>query len=247
MAGNGAAPTDWLAGKTMTLRYDDGPVMEYRFDDAETLNWRNPGGVWTKARYQAWESMPGVILFGHILEGTPNHDGHMVVADFDQGLVTCFRGRLNTPYYANEAGAETLFGVVEMDGLTPPQYHRHQFTDEMLGRAVSWNYSPGLTSMHLYSTLHTVSWIIFTESGAGGLEWSGPGAFVKIRDGLYFLYWLEEACNGTLGTVLVNMRTMHDAGIGYHCGLEGLSMSQMGAHSRHAGRFDVSRFYQVKT
>ena len=247
MAGNGAPPTGWLAGKSLTLRYDDGPVMDYRFDDAETLNWRKDGGAWTKARYQAWESAPGVILFGHLLEGEPNHDGHMVVADFDNGLVTCFNGHLNTPYFANEAGVKTLFGVVEMPGVIPPRYDRHQFTDEMLGRAMTWNYSPGLTSMHLYSTPHSVSWIIFTESGAGGMEWSGPGAFVKIRDGLYFLYWLEEACNGTLGTILVNMRTMHDAGIGYHCGEEGLSMSQVGAHSRHAGRFDVSRFFQMNT
>ena len=247
MAGNRGPSTDWLAGKTLTLRYDDGPVMDYRFDDAETLHWRKNGSGWTQARYQAWESMPGVILFGHLLEGEPNHDGHMIVADFDYGLVTCFNGFLNTPYFANEAGVKTLFGVIEMEGLVPPKYNRHHFTEEMLGRAVSWNYSPGLTSMHLYSTPHTVSWIIFTDAGAGGLEWSGPGAFVKIRDGLYYLYWLEEACNGTLGTVLVNLRTMHDAGIGYHCRAEGLSLDQMGAHARHAGRFDVARFYQLKT
>ncbi len=246
MAGNGAPTTAFLAGKTLTLRYDDGPVMDYRIDDAETLNWRKNGGAWTKARYQAWESAPGVIMFGHLLEGEPNHDGHMIVADFHHGLVSCFNGFLNTPYFANEAGVKTLFGVIEMEGLVPPKYRRHGFTDEMVGRAVSWNYRPGLTSMHLYSTPHTVSWIIFTDADAGGMEWSGPGAFIKIRDGLYFLYWLEEACNGTLGTILVNMRTMHDAGIGYHCGEEGLSMSQVGAHARHAGRFDVNRYYQVK-
>ena len=247
MAGNGVPPVGWLAGKTLTLRYDDGPVMDYQVADAETLQWRKNGGAWTKARYQAWEPAPGVILFGHLLEGEPNHDGHMIVADFDQGLVTCFHGFLNTPYFANEAGSETLFGVIEMEGLTPPGYNRHDFTDELLGRAVTWNYGAGLTSMHLYSTPHSMSWIIFTDAGAGGLEWSGPAAYVKIRDGLYFLYWREEACNGTLGTIVVNLRTMHDAGIGYHCGAEGLSLSPVGAHGRHAGRFDVSKFYQVKS
>jgi hypothetical protein len=145
---------------------------------------------------------------------------------------------------------QVLFGVVEMDGVVPPKYRRHHFTDEMCGRAVTWNYmpgSPGLTSMHLYTTPHSLSWIIFTPTGAGGMEWSGPSSQVKIRDGLYFIYWLEEQCNGALGTVLVNMRTMHDAGIGMHCGPEGLSMSPVGAHARHAGKFDVARFYQVKT
>ena len=247
MSGNLGPSTGWLAGKTFTLRYDNAPAMEYRVDDAETLNWRKEGdSSWTKARYQGWESMPGVIMFGHLLEGTPNHDGHAIVADFDQGLVTCFNGYLNTPYFANEAGVKTLFGVIEMEGLIPPKYNRHHFTDEMVGGAVSQNYAPGLTSMHLYSTPHSLSWIIFTGSDAGGLEWSGPAAYVKIRSGLYFMYWLEEACNGTLGTILVNLHTMRDVGVGYHCGAEGLSMSGVGAHERLAGRFDIRRFYQVK-
>ena len=248
MAANLGPSTGWLAGKSLTLRYDNAPAMEYRFDDAESLHWRKEGDTnWTKARYQAFESMPGVIMFGHLLEGTPNHDGHSIVADFHQGLVSCFNGYLNTPYFANEAGVKTLFGVIEMEGLIPPKYNRHYFTDEMVGRAVTQNYAPGLTSMHLYSTPHSLSWIIFTNADAGGLEWSGPAAYVKIRDGLFFMYWLEEACNGTLGTILVNLHTMRDVGVGYHCGAEGLSMSALGAHERLAGQFDVMRFYQVKT
>ena len=247
MAGNLGPNTDWLAGKTFTLRYDHAPAMEYRFDDAEALNWRKEGGNWTKAPYRAYVSSPGVILFGHLLEGEPNHDGHSIVADFDQGLVTCFNGFLNTPYFANEAGVKIHFGVIEMEGLIPPKYRRHVLTDEMVGRAVSQNYAPGLTSMHLYSTPHSLSWIIFTGTDAGGLEWSGPASYVKIRNGLYFMYWLEEACNGTLGTILVNLHTMRDVGIGYNCGENGLNMSAMGAHERLAGQFDVRRFYQVKS
>jgi MoaF N-terminal domain/MoaF C-terminal domain len=248
MAGNLGPNTDWLAGKSFTLRYDDAPAMEYRFDDAQTLEWRKEGQTnGTKARYQAFESMPGVILFGHLLEGEPNHDGHSIVADFHEGLVTCFNGYLNTPYFANEAGVKIHFGVIEMEGLIPPKYRRHVLTDEMVGRAVSQNYAPGLTSMHLYSTPYSLSWIIFTGSDAGGLEWSGPASYVKIRDGLYFIYWLEEACNGTLGTILVNLHTMRDVGIGYNCGENGLNMNALGAHERLAGQFDVRRFYQVKT
>jgi hypothetical protein len=247
MAGNLGPSTGWLTGKSLTLRYDTAPAMEYLFDDAETLHWRKEGrSDWVKTSYRAFESMPGVILFGHLLEGEPNHDGHSIVMDFDEGLVTCFNGFLNTPYYANEAGVKIHFGVIEMEGLIPPKYNRHELTDEMVGRAVSQNYAPGLTSMHLYTTPHSLSWIIFTGSDAGGLEWSGPAAYVKIRNGLYFIYWLEEACNGTLGTILVNLHTMRDVGIGYNCGENGLNMNAMGAHERLAGKFDVMRFYQVK-
>ncbi|HEY5409370.1 MAG TPA: MoaF N-terminal domain-containing protein [Caulobacteraceae bacterium] len=247
MAGNALPSSDFLAGKTLTLRYDNGPVMDYRIGGPEDLEWRKDGGAWTKARYKAWEPAPGVINFGHLLEGEPDHDGHMIVADFDNGLVTCFRGHLNTPYFANEAGVKVMFGVIEAEGVATPGYERHGFTDELLGRALTWNYAPGLTSMHLYSTPHAMSWIIFTGDDAGGLEWSGPASYVKIRDQLYYMYWLEEACNGTLGTIVINLRTLHDSGIGYHCGNEGLSMSSVGAHMRHAGRFDIVKYSQLKT
>ncbi|HUN26453.1 MAG TPA: MoaF N-terminal domain-containing protein [Steroidobacteraceae bacterium] len=248
MATNALSANDFLTGKVFTLRYDSGPVMDYKVDSADELAWRRDGeGDWTKARYHAYEVAPGLFLFGHLLAGAPNHDGHIIAVDFHQGLATCYNGFLNTPYFANEAGARTLFGVLEMQGIQPPMYRRHARTTEMLGRCITYSYAPGLTSMHLYSTPNTVSWIIFTPDGHGGMEWSGPGDFVKIRDGIYFMYWLEEACNGTLGTVLLNLNIMHDAGIGYFCGSRGLNMSQIGAVVRHAGKFEVDKYFQIKT
>jgi len=243
MAGNGSPPTNWLAGKSMTIRYDGGMTMDYQFVSADVLRWRpGSGGRWIETRYNAFSSMPGVILFGHVLEGAPDHDGHMVVVDFENGLATCHNGYLNNPYIANEANARTHFGYIEMDGVKTDKSKRHSFTDELLGHCVTWNYSPGITSMHLYSTPQTVSWIIFTPTGHGGMEWSGGAAFVKIREQLYFNYWLEEACNGHMASFLFDMRAMHDVGIGYHCGRDGLSMGPVGAHARHAGSFDIKRF-----
>jgi hypothetical protein len=247
MAGNKGPVSDFLVGKELTLRFDNGVAIEYRFDAIDALRWRRSGeGAWHDERYEAWESAPGVVMFGHLVTGAPQHDCYKLVADFDHGLATCIHGTIGSEYIANEAQAETWFGIIEMDGITPPKYRRHQFTDELVGRAVTWNYSPGLTSMHLYTTPHSLSWIIFGESGAGGMEWSGPASYVKIRDELYLAYWLEEACNGTLGTILVNLRTMHDCGIGYHCGRDGLRLSAMGAHARHAGRFDIAKYYRLK-
>jgi len=245
MAGNGTPPSGALAGKAFAIEYDGGPKMEYRFTSADALQWRKNGqGDWREARYNAWEPMPGAFIFGHLLEGTTNHDGYIVVVDLDAGLATNYHGFLNTPYFANEAGAETLFGKVVGTGIPDPGNRRHQRTRDLVGRAFTWEYSPGLNSMHLYSTPNTTSWIIpNAATGHFGTEWSGTGDFVKIRDQLYFARWCEEACNGTLGTLLLNMRTMHDAGIGYHCGKNGLSMSAVGAPARHAGKFDVDKYF----
>jgi hypothetical protein len=246
MAGNRTPPSDYLAGKSMTLRWDNGSTIEYRFETADRLLWRRAGeSSWSTETYQAMESTHNVIMFGHLMTGAPNHDGQIIVADFDHGLATLIHGTLGTPWYGQEAAAKTIFGVIEMEGMNAPIYRRHQFTNELVGRCLTWNYSPGLTSMHLYATPNTVSWIIFGADGAGGMSWAGPSQQVKIRDGIYLTYWLEEACNGTLGTILINMRTMHDCGIGYHGGEDGLSLSPVGAHARHAGRFDVARFFEI--
>jgi hypothetical protein len=245
MAGNKLPLSNYLAGKQLIVRYDDGgPVLSYRFDDLQKLRWRREGETaWREEQYEAWEPAAGVIMFGHLLSGAPRHDCVAIVIDFDNGLTSCVQGMLGTPYMANEASRKTWFGVVEKDGLTPPKYRRHQFTGELVGRALTWHYSPGLTSMHVYTTPHSFSWIIFLENGAGGLEWSGPAEYVKIRDDLYLFNWLEEACNGTLGVLAINTTTMHDCGIGYHCGTDGLRLNSIGALARNAGRFDVKRFY----
>lgn len=248
MAGNKLPSSDYLAGKELTVRYDDGgPALNYRFGEPGKLRWRREGETkWREETYEAWEPAPGVIFFGHLLGGAPRHDSVAIAIDFDNALTSCVQGWLGTPYMANEAARKTWFGVVEMEGLTPPKYRRHQFSDELVGRALTWNYSPGLTSMHVYTTPHSFSWIIFLGNGAGGLEWSGPAQYVKLRDDLYLFNWLEEACNGTLGTLVINMRTMHDCGIGYHCGKTGLSLSSIGAHARNAGSFDIRKFFGPK-
>ena len=247
MAGNKGPVSSFLAAKELTLRYDNGQAYSYRFDDVQKLHWRREGDLaWREEKYESWESAPGVIMFGHLLSGAPDHDAFSIVVDFDHALVTCLHGTMGTPYMGNESAVKTVFGVVEMKGLTPPTYRRHQFTDELVGRAMTWNYRQGLTSMHLYSTPHSLSWIIFLENGAGGMEWSGPASYVKIRDELYLAYWLEEACNGTLGTILINMRTMRNCGIDYGAGPNGLRLSVVGAHARHAGRFNVLKYFTSK-
>lgn len=244
MAGNSLPYTDYLVGKRLTARYDGGPVLEYRFDTREKLRWRPQGERrWREESYRAWEPAPDLVFFGHLLSGTPRHDCVAIAIDFGNGLTTCVHGMLGTKYMANEASRETTFGIVEMEGLTPPQYLRHRFTEELVGRAMTWHYTKGLTSMHVYTTPWSFSWIIFLPNDAGGLEWSGPAQYVKLRDDLYLFNWLEEACNGTLGVLVINTRMMHDCGIGYNVNKEGLSIGGIGAEARDAGRFDLRRFY----
>ncbi len=246
MAGNKMPPTDYLVGKEFTVRYDNGgPAWNYRFDDMRKLRWRKDGDPqWREEIYEAFEPDDDLVFFSHIHSGTRPPKNVQIVLDFASGLTSCVNSQLGSRYMANEVSYVILFGVIEMKGLVAPKYFRHDHTDELAGYAYTWNYSDSLTSMHVYSTPHSYSWTIFMENGALGMQWSSPSQYVKIRDGVYLFSWVEEACNGGQGTIVINTKTMHDCGFGFSGGKNGLSLSAMGAYARHAGYFDVKKFYR---
>ncbi len=245
MSGNQLPLSDVLVGKELTVRYDNGgPVWNYKFDDIKKLHWRREGdGAWHEETYEAFEPAEDMILFSHIHSGTRPNKSVAIVLDFANGLTTCVNSKLGTEYMANEVSQRVVFGIIEMKGLTAPRYWRHGFTDELVGRAFTWNYSSNTTSMHVYSTPHSYSWTIFLDNGAGGLQWSSPCKYVKLRDDTYLFTWVEEACNGHQGTIVINTRTMHDCGFSYGVGKEGLHFISIGAYARNAGYYDVKRFF----
>jgi MoaF N-terminal domain len=252
MGGYKSEPVSHFAGKQLTVRMDNGPAIEYDFRDARQLHWRYQGdSQWREAWYEMYEPDEQLYFFAHLLDAEFPRSCAMVALDVKNGLSTLVKGTTGTPFRNNETHPTYYFGVFQMQGgPTPPTYLRHGWTDEMVGEAVTWNYqrgNPGLTSMHFYATPHTYSWIIFQPDGSGGLQWSSPGWYSKLRDGVYIMAWVEEACNGTLGVICFNQRTLHDAGFGFHVGSNGLSLSVVGARARHAGKFDIKKYLGLKT
>jgi MoaF N-terminal domain len=240
-----------FAGKSLTVRMDNGPTIDYEFIDARQLKWRYGGDDhWRDAWYEMYEPDDQLYFFAHLLDAEFPRSCAMVAFDLKNSLATLLKGTTGTPFRNNETTPHYNFGVLQMAGApTPPTYVRHGWTDEMVGEAVTWNYqpgNPGLTSMHFYATPSTYSWIIFQPDGSGGMQWSSPGWYSKLRDGVYLMSWVEEACNGTLGVICFNRRTMHDAGFGYHVGSRGLSLNVIGARARHAGKFDIKKYLGLK-
>jgi MoaF N-terminal domain len=252
MGGYKSKPVTTFAGKQLSVRMDNGPAIDYDFSDDRKLKWRYAGDAnWRDAWYEMYEPDDELYFFAHLLDAEFPRSCAMVALDMKNGLSTVVKGTTGTPFRNNETTPHYYFGVFNMAGApTPPSYLRHGWTDEMVGECVTWNYqagNPGLTSMHFYATPHTYSWIIFQPDGAGGMQWSSPGWYSKLRDGVYIMSWVEEACNGTLGVILFNQKTMHDAGFGFHVGSRGLSLSVVGARARHAGKFQINDHLGLKS
>jgi hypothetical protein len=153
---------------------------------------------------------------------------------------------MGTKYYGNETTYRALFGVAEGEGFEAPQYMRHECTDELVGHVFSWSYSDQMTSMHVYTSPHSMTWTIFTDNQTMGAQWGSPCIFVKLRDGIYIFTQNEEACNGAEMIELINTKISHDCGFNYMGGANGVNLGLTGAIGRHIGCFDIKKFFGPK-
>ncbi len=249
-SGTSMPDSPYLIGKEFTLKMDGGPAWEYRITGLSTLRWREAGTRrWHDETYKAFEPDEDLIMFAHVQTGTPYGRGIIAAVDFRNGLATVFHSKIGNGYANREVGYDLYFGVLEAEGVTPPERLRHTRTTDLVGRAFTWNYSGGengLTSMHVYTSPWAYSWTIYLDNQEGGMVWSSPCEYVKLRKDCYIMSWVEETSAGGQGTVLMNLRTMHDCGIFYGLSFDGsnsVGMSSIGAFARDAGKLDILKYY----
>jgi hypothetical protein len=247
MAGYKTELVSRFVGRTLSVQTENGPSIEYDFTEIRKLKWRYTGDAnWREAWYEMYEVDAELYMFAHLLDAEFPRACATVCFDMKNGLATIVKGWTGTPFHNTEISAQYYFGTCQAAGApTPPAYIRHGWTKELVGKCVTWNYmrgNPGLTSMQFYATAHSYSWIIFQPDGSGGLQWSAPGWFAKLRDGVYLCAWSEEAGTGTLGVICYNERTMHDAGFYYDVNRRGLALNVIGARARNAGKFEIAEY-----
>jgi hypothetical protein len=248
MAVNNMPFSDILVGKTFTLRFDhSGPVRDYRVKEQFKLQFRDhKDNIWRDADYRAYEGDTNLAWFSHIIPDSKPRASVQVAVDFSNGLATSIESHMGTPYYGNETSYRAVFGVVEMEGIEAPLYVRHALTDEPVGHAFSWSYSNQMTSMHLYTSPHSMSWTIFTANQTMGSQWCSPCIYVKLREGVYLFCQNEEACNGAQMIELLNTKISHDCGFSFNGGANGVNLGVVGAIGRHIGKFDIAHYYGPK-
>jgi hypothetical protein len=241
MSANTPPLSELLAGKEFTLRYDNnGPVWEYKVVDRKTLNWRNKGETqWRKESYRAFEADEKLVFFAHMHSGSRPRTCAIIALDLINGLTTCILSKMGTEYYGNEVSYRAVFGVAEMQGVETPKYMRHDFTDELVGRAYTRSWGDNMTSMHLYTTPHSASWTIYTDDQTLGMQWCAPCIYLKLRDGVYIFNLVEEACDGIETCIAINEKTMHVCGFEFEGGSLGVDLSVVGAIARPTGCYDV--------
>ena len=242
-------------GREMTLRFDDGACWEYRFPETRALEYRAPGEeTWHRELCKPFELDENLVCLGHYCSDVYPPTCHILFLDFDNGLATGIEASVNGKYDLRDAVPVFHFGVMETAGVVPSRLKRHGFTRELLGRSFTWTYSDSMTSQHIYNAPHSYSWTIISngEPGspmnrAGGYVWSSPCEYIKLRDDVYVMNWVEERWEGIMGCVAMNLRLMHDCGFGFGMSADGVSvhLELIGALARNAGSVDLRGVYDL--
>ncbi|MDR1726436.1 MAG: molybdenum cofactor biosynthesis F family protein [Acidobacteriota bacterium] len=232
--------SDLLASRSFRLRFDGGNAYDYEMRDRHAMRFRAAADgrqtAWKEERYEAFEADDRLLFMTHATDGEKPLEILQFAIDLKNGLATCLRSTLDNRERPREPRQEWMFGVVEMEGVAPVAA-RHSFTAELTGRSVTWEYNDAVASQHIFSTPESYSWSIIMNSEPG-LMWSSPCKYVKIRDGVYMMSWIEHRSAGTQGTYLFNTKTMHDCGTCYGVTHEQVfEYNTFGAEARSAGSF----------
>ena len=78
--------------------------------------------------------------------------------------------------------------------------------------------------------------------------WSSPCTYIKLRDQVYIMTWVEEKWSGSLSSAAMNLRIMHDCGFILSCAHDASSLhfTTLSAFARDAGKCDLSGVYTLK-
>ncbi len=222
---------------------EKGKPWEYQFVDNTTLKWRFGGRKWQEDQYRCFEPDKDLYFFAHLMTGDPDFSMVAHIIDLRNGLATTIKTGIGNWQSEWEAGANVFFGTHDLGNVKAPFARRHQFTDELLGRAFAWAYSDTMNSIHVYSSPESYSWTIFGEDNCGGATWSSPCFYIKLRPEVYLFQWVEEKCNGSQGLVVMNRKIQHDGGFFYGVSHNGLMINITGAFMRELGKFEIKKYF----
>ena len=78
--------------------------------------------------------------------------------------------------------------------------------------------------------------------------WSSPCEYLKLREDVYCMCWVEHKWEGLMDALFRNLRTGRDCSFvfGISHGGESIFMDKGGCKTRHCGKVDLSGLYPLR-
>ena len=181
--------SDVLAGKSLKIVTDNGPVLSYEFANKKQLTISENSGAKIKASYGAL-TLKKMVFFSHMIPGTPR--GFNVFWDLGTNLATVFEiwlcgdqktvtlGRKEVALDPREVQRQIYFGYVEVAGQNPPK-QRHELTNRLEGKGLYWKQDTGIETLELYSSIVFSVFVELTRH-VDDLGYCAPSDYILVND-----------------------------------------------------------------
>jgi hypothetical protein len=197
-----------LAGKTLKIVLDQGPLLEYKFKSKDKLTLSEGGAAAVTAPYAAKE-LDEIILFTYLMPDTLR--GYGIIYDTKTSLVTVFEmwfGGFEQD--KREVWRHFMFGYV--DSGAPAPKTRHALTNRIEGKGTYWKNDNGVEMLYFFPS---VVWSSFFELSdpLGGITITAPSDYIKINDRLYIYSRVEQEYSGTLTLEVIDLFMVRHIGL----------------------------------
>lgn len=207
--------SDILAGTSMTIVTDDGPVLSYRFKDRNKLIFSERGGSTVEAGYGAL-TLKQIVFFSHMVPETLK--GYNVFVDLDTHCVTIFEiwfcgGKDSQGQVLDdrEVQRQIYFGYVEVAGKEGPKT-RHHMTNRIEGKGMYWKQDTGIETLEFYPSVISSNFVELTRL-ADDLGYCSPSDYILIDDNLFIYDRTECEFSGIMTMYVVDLFTETQAGM----------------------------------
>lgn len=218
-----------LAGKNFWLVMDNGEEYELRFVTGDIVEWRTADRPLRWETYGCLKADENTYFVASILASTPCRTCITLVLDVENRLATMAISRMG--YYPKRprlAVVDFVFGAIRAADQPLPT-RRHGYTRELVGKKITWHYATGFINTHIYPSERFCR-IRPLQAGQDApavteqpekkeMLYDEPTRFIKIKDGMYLISFIEENMNyvnplagGNNLMVLANTKEGFDCG-----------------------------------
>ena len=204
-----------LNGRTFDLDFEGHPRMTYVVESGERIHWAEADGERQSEYAQILElgTKPGLFLINHLRSETFPLENCTLILDFETHLATLVLARLGDSRRPRDVERIFYFGYLRDPGKALDVQLKHEFTVDLVGKLIDWDYGGGFVVKHMYiSRDHMVYLLTESFEKEKGLVEAAECDYIKVRDNVYVVSWLEKGHQGMQGVVLMDLDSMHDVG-----------------------------------
>ena len=197
-----------LAGKSLRIVTDNGPVLNYRFRDKNRLSLAVDGGRSVSTGYAALP-LKQVVFFSHMVPRTQT--GYNVIIDQATNLATVIEVWFSGYQDNREVQRQIYYGYVEKSGTAAPK-ERHHLTNRVEGKGFHWQQDNGIETLEFYPSIISSSFVELTRLG-DGLCYCATSDYVKINDNLFIYDRTECEFSGIFTLYVMDLFSLQQVGM----------------------------------